>query len=113
MSVIDVQTLNQKAVSKNRLKYMITVTDSSITLTRVGRPYWIIAAAAVSFVLSLFILGIIFLILTAFFIIYYFMQKQIYEFNRLTTEVREVGNKLTFTVQPNRVYTFTELNTGI
>ncbi len=113
MSTIDIQSLNQKAVSKNRLKYIITITDNSITLTRVGRPYWILAAALVSFILSLFILGIIFLILTVFFVIYFFIQKRTYEFNRLTTEVKEVGNKLTFTDQSNRIYTFKIIDTGI
>ncbi len=113
MNVIDIQSLNQKTVSKNMLKYTITVTDNSITLTRVGRPYWIIAAATVSFVLSLFILGFVFLILTVFFIIYYFLQRRIYEFNRSTTEVREDSNNLTFTIQPNRVFAFKKLYADI
>lgn len=112
MSAIDAQSIDQELVQKNHLKYLIKVNDNKITLTRMNKPYWFLAAAVVSFILSLFILGIVFLILTLFFILYYFMQKRTYEFDKNTTEIRDTGGKLEFSVLNNRIYVFAKLNSN-
>jgi len=106
MSNVDIMALNQKMVSKSGVRYLITVNDISITLTRMNRPYWMLVAAIASFILSLFVLGIVFLILGLFFILYFFSQRSTYEFDSSSTKVSEAGHKLTFTDQRGRTYTF-------
>jgi|GEM_PF-5342623 len=112
MSEIDAQSIDKKFVEKNHLRYFITVNDNKITLTRKNNPYWFIAAAVASFILSLFILGIVFLVLTLFFILYYFMQKRTYEFDKNTTGIRDTGDKLEFSVLNNRIYVFNKINSN-
>ncbi len=106
MSAVDIMTLNQKVVSKSRVRYLITVNEKSITLTRMNRPYWILAMAIASFIISLFVLGIVFLILALFLIFYFFLQRNTYEFDSSNTKVTAAGHKLTFIDQRGRIYTF-------
>jgi hypothetical protein len=112
MSAIDALSIDQEVVEKNHLRYLITVNDNKITLTRMNKPYWLLAAAVASLIISLFVLGIVFLILTLFFILYYFMQKRTFEFDKNTTEIRDTGDKLEFSVLNNRIYVFAKLSSN-